>query len=118
MDAATTLYGGAFVLSPWFARGGDFATVTAEAVRISGTAYVEIKLFHKNRGEAGSGANADSARLITLSSVGRTTLDWAKSGTMLGFKQLVRYQFKAAGGASDAVRFRVYSPVWYDDVAT
>jgi hypothetical protein len=45
-------------------------------------------------------------------------VDWAKSATILGFKELVRYKFKMSGGGTDFVRFRLLLPVWYDDVST
>ncbi|MBK8097557.1 MAG: hypothetical protein IPK26_10635 [Planctomycetes bacterium] len=53
IDAQTLVTTGAgassvILFSPWFQRGGDYATFTAEAVALAGTgAKLTVRAFHK-----------------------------------------------------------------------
>ncbi len=119
MYDATILHGGATVFSPWFPRGGDFVKLTVEGIQVTGASTLEISLYHKDSADPGSGADVDSGgtKKLTLSAVGRTSVDWAKSSTITGLKELVRYRFQMNGSGSDAIRFRTLAPIWYDAVA-
>lgn len=108
------------LFSPWFQRGGDFATFTAEVVAIAGTtAALTVRAFHKNADEAGDGEDVDTSTKIELTTATRLGATWPvqSSSTKKGFKQLVRYQFSlsATGGTAYAT-FRMLSPIWFDNV--
>jgi hypothetical protein len=72
MIDSMSLHGGATVYSPWFPRGGDFLTLTADVVRLQGANTGEIRVFHKNRDEPGNGSEVDSSgsKYIELSALG------------------------------------------------
>lgn len=121
MIDGTLIFQGTTVYSPWFPRGGDFVVVTAELVAKSGsTPSLKIELYHKDSSDTGDGDNVDSAgtpKNITLTTVGRTSTDWAASGTISGFKELVRYKFTMSGsGGNDWSLYRLLPPQWYDTV--
>ena len=110
------------MFSPWFQRGGDFATFTAEVAAIAGTstgATLTVRAFHKNADETGDGTDVDTSTKIELTTATRLAATWPvqSSSTVKGFKQLVRYQFSlsATGGTAYAT-FRMLSPIWFDNV--
>jgi hypothetical protein len=123
MIDGTLIFQGTTVFSPWFPRGGDFVTVTAELIAKSG-GTLKIELFHKNANDPGDGANVDTAgtpKSITFNNPTppvRTSTDWAKSATIAGLKELVRYKFTMTGSGSEWMLFRMLPPVWYDKVET
>jgi hypothetical protein len=125
MFDAIRIYQGMTLYSPWFPRGGDFVVVSAECVRLSGSEpSLKIELFHKNADEPGDGVNVDTgtpAKSLVLNSVGRQSVDWKRSGTLSGLKELVRYRFTMTGGEGeipDSMLFRLLPPVWYDATTT
>ncbi|MBK8101708.1 MAG: hypothetical protein IPK26_31890 [Planctomycetes bacterium] len=125
IDAQTLVTTGAgassvILFSPWFQRGGDYATFTAEAVALAGTgAKLTVRAFHKNAEDTGDGVDVNSATTIELTTATRTPATWPvqDTSTVKGFKQLVRYQFKleATSGTAYAT-FRMLSPIWFDNV--
>ena len=108
----TTLSRGEAIYSRWIARGGDNLILTADLVsRDNGT--LKVTVFHKSRGEAGDGSNADggAGTDISLSAVGRESEEW------MGVKELVRYRVECTGAsASDSVTFRLLAPTWFNTV--
>ena len=113
--------------SPWFPRGGDYGIFTLELVGVggSGTPTLTIALLHKNASDPGDGdpAATGSGSTISRTTAGRTSLDLAAgtggTSAMVGFKELVRYQFTISGGATNITSwatFRMLAPVWYDKV--
>ena len=58
------------MFSPWFQRGGDVATFTAEVAAIAGTstgATLTVRAFHKNADETGDGTDVDPPRTSSCS---------------------------------------------------
>jgi len=92
-------------------REGDNVLFTADLVH-SLKDELEVKVYHKNRNEAGQGTPVGST--VLTSSVGRKT---RKASSL---KELVRYHIKCnSTGISlgyEYVLFRMLSPVWFDDV--
>lgn len=128
IDAQTLVTTGAgtssvTLFSPWFPRGGDYATFTAEVAAIAGTgAKLTVRAFHKNADETGDGTDVDTTTKIELTAAStppRQSATWPvqESSTQKGFEQLVRYQFKleATSGTAYAT-FRMLSPIWFDNV--
>lgn len=111
------------VFSPWFPRGGDNARFPLDLVEFDATGAASMELsvraFTKNTEDSGDGADADTSTKITAIATGRTTVEWA-STSIVGFKELVRYQFTLANVSDEGGEvwslFRMLPPVWFDDV--
>lgn len=100
------------VYSPWFVRQADNALFTLDLVWIQAPGSLKVRVFHKNREDAGNGTLLGDGE-IGLTSAGRVTGEWS------GFKELVRYRFSVdvqVVGQAPKVLFRMLSPCWFDTV--
>jgi hypothetical protein len=110
-----------YLFSPWFPRGGDFATFAAEVTVIGGTAAkLTISAYHKNADDQGDGTDVDAASNIQFTATGRLSTTWPvqTSSTAKGFKQLVRYRYKFESTGVAYITYRMMPPVWFDNVAS
>ena len=114
LQAGETLY------SAWFPRGGDYAVFRAQLIDLagSGTPEITVTFFHKNKEDAGDGAElapGGSPAEIELGSGvgvgGVVSLDLGNvSGNAAPLKELVRLKFACTG---NWIRFQMLQPAWY-----
>jgi hypothetical protein len=108
------------VYSPWFPRGGDAVTITADLVALGGSPTLTVRVYTKASSTVGDGGTAVSptGTLIALAAVGRASCEY-NSGAAAGMNELVRYGYEcSSASAGDWVLFRMLPPVWFDAVKT
>ncbi len=116
MIDATLLMNGMTVFSPWFPRQADMLRVTAECVAVSGGA-VEIQLYTKNTEDPGNGDPVDTGTVISLSSPGRSTVEWKTVVSQEGVQQLLRFRYVVTGTETyHWILYRLLPAAWFDAV--
>lgn len=109
------------VFGPWIQRGGDYGAHTLDVTALSGTsAELVVRVFHKNLDEAGDGGDVDTSTKITINSgtSQRITVTWpvqTVTGSLLGYKQLVRYKYTFTSSGAGSVSFRMLDTIWFDN---
>ena len=111
MFQAQYLFGGDSMYSPWMARGGDRARVSAELIERNNTDELHFLGYTKNKDEAGDGTFLSGEPRIILTGVGQETVEWT------GLKELVRYRVVGASSdEGDFWMFRLLPMIWFDAV--
>ncbi len=104
------------IFSPWFNRRSDYVRLTADLISRTVSTSLEVRLFTKERTQAGNGSEVDASTTILLSSNGRLTAEWGPA-TGTGLKELVRYRFQnTSNDPTTWLVFRMLNALWFDAV--